>query len=182
MGLDGEPDEKLPLYTYSIYSIDVVAKKLVPTLSVKINIKNLQLVDKLKMIDVSTIGGRVKYYRVLNRLSVDRLSELIGFSVSKIWDFEECRSFCLLEFCQAVADVLKIDLSLICDEYTLFLNSGYIQRISKAREELKISYSKMAVLYGIPPSVLLNWVQAKCVPSRASFEKYIKDNPLFYSF
>jgi transcriptional regulator with XRE-family HTH domain len=157
-----------------------VAKKPVPTLSVKINIKNLQLVDKLNEIDTSTVGGRIKYYRTLNRLSVAKLSELTGFSVSKIWAFEECSNFCPLEFCRAIANALEIDVSLICDEYTLFLNSGYIQKMDKLKEELKLSYSKIAIMYGIPSAALLRWMKGKHIPNRKSFEKHLKNNPLFY--
>lgn len=146
-----------------------------------IHVKNLQIVDKLNVIDTSTVGGRVKYYRIINKVSAKELARLTGYSRDNIWEYEECNNFCPLDFCIAVARVLEIDLELICDEYTLFLNSNYIQRMEEVNKELGISYSKIAEKYGIPSNTFLSWLQTDYVPSRMSFNKYIKDNPLFYA-
>ena len=157
-----------------------MATKIIPTLSVKINIKNLQIADKLDKVDASTVGGRVKYYRTLNKMSVAELSKRTGYSAAKIWEYEEGGNYCTFEFCIAVANALDIDVELLCDEYTLFLNSGYIEKIVEAKDKLNMSYAEIAEKYGISSRALLSWVQGKYVPSRESFEKYIKGNSLFY--
>ena len=53
--------------------------------------------------------------------------------------------------------------------------------MEEVNKELGISYSKIAEKYGIPSNTFLSWLQTDYVPSRMSFNKYIKDNPLFYA-
>lgn len=141
----------------------------------------MQLADKLKQIDTTTVGGRIKYYRMLNKISVPELSALTGVSRDNILQYEECANFCPPSFCAAAAKVFQIDLSVLCDDYIRFLSSDYIAKINREKAQTGLSYYQIAANYNIPPAALVNWVKAKYVPCRTSFQKYIKDNPLFYS-
>lgn len=140
----------------------------------------MQIVDKLNKIDTSKVGGKVKYYRLLNKMSVAELSELTGVSRDNILQYEECANFCPPAFCAAVAKIWGIELELLSDDFIVFINSDYVAKINSEKERTGLSYSKIAEKYGIAPAALLGWVKGKYAPSRASFRKYIKGNPLFY--
>lgn len=122
----------------------------------------------------------MKYYRLLNKISVPELSALTGVSRDNILQYEECANFCPPSFCAAAAKVFQIDISVLCDDYICFLNSDYIAKVNAEKARTGYSYYKIAEIYGIPPAALVNWVKEKYVPCRSSFQKYIKDNPLFY--
>ena len=140
----------------------------------------MQIVDKLNKIDTSKVGGKVKYYRLLNKMSVAELSELTGVSRDNILLYEECANFCPPAFCAEVAKILNIELDLLSDEFIVFLNTDYVAKINTTKRETGLSYAKIAEKYGIPHAALLDWVKGKYMPSRTSFQKYIRGNPLFY--
>lgn len=140
----------------------------------------MQIADKLSRIDTSKVGGKVKYYRLLNKMSVAELSELTGVSRDNILKYEECANFCPPAFCAEVAKIFNIELDVLSDDFIVFLNSDYIAKINNEKGRTGLSYSQIAEKYGIAPAALLGWVKGKYAPSRASFRKYIMGNPLFY--
>ena len=159
--------------------IEFTATSIVPKLSVIIHIKNKQLAAKLDKIDVSKTGGRVKYYRMFNKMSVPELAKLTGVSRDNVLQYEECANFCPLDFCIKVAEVFNVELSLLCDDFLLFMNTDYIGKITAAKETLGVPYFELAKRYHIPHNVLVSWVRGEYAPCRASYDKYIKGNPLF---
>lgn len=168
-----------PVSNVCLAGIEITATKILPKLSVKINIKNKQLVEKLNKIDVSKTGGRVKYYRMFNKMSVPELARLTGVSRDNILQYEECANFCPVDFCVKVAEIFNIELSLLCDDFLLFMTTDYVGKINNAKEKLGISYFELARIYRIPHNILLSWVRGEYTPCRSSYDKYVKGNPLF---
>lgn len=124
--------------------------------------------------DLSTIGGRIKYYRLQSDLLQKDLSQITGIDRGTIIDYENNFVPHTLETCIKIAEGLKIDPFLIFDDYLTFLATDFGSKILSIRKNLKLTQKEFAKLIGVIQSTISSWEQNEKRPSRANFERIKK--------
>lgn len=124
--------------------------------------------------DLSTIGGRIKYYRLQSGLRQKDLSQITGIDRGTIIDYENNFVPHTLEICTRIAEGLKIDHFLIFDDYLTFLASDFASKILSIRKNLKLTQKGFAKLLGVVQSTVSAWEQNEKYPSRVNFKRIKK--------
>lgn len=124
--------------------------------------------------DLSTIGGRIKYYRLQLGLRQKDLSLITEIDRGVIIDYENNFVPHTLETCTRIAEGLKIDPLLILDDYLTFLAADFGSKILSIRKNLKLTQKEFAKLIGVIQSTISSWEKNENCPSRANFERIKK--------
>ena len=124
------------------------------------------------MSDLSTIGGRIKYYRLLNGLRQKDIYEKIKIDKSTYIRHESKSTTSFdLEICRKICDVIGIDPILVYDDYLTFISSDYRTTLRKFRKKHKLTHKKFGALIDMHPKISAIWENGKSEPSRVSHEK-----------
>ena len=130
--------------------------------------------------DLTTIGGKLKYYRLKANLLQKDLAIISGIHVCTIKRFENNQIIPELETCDKLAAALKIHTSLLYDDYLAFISSNYSSKIKSIRNTLNLKQDAFAKILGVSKKTLSCWERSANYPSKASYEtlsKYIKMSP-----
>ncbi len=120
--------------------------------------------------DLTTIGGRIKHYRLLNSLLQRQLSSLAGISSNTLLQYENNQIPHSLETCTKIADALKIDPFLIYDDYLKFIADDFAKTIRLARQSNNLTQGELGQAIGIHKKVIQRWENKRDRPSRKSYE------------
>ena len=123
---------------------------------------------------MSTVGGRIKFYRLTKGLTQIELANIADLNVSTIIRYEDNQVEYALEICNRIAQSLEINPKLIYDDYLNFLASDYQQSIRKTRKKLKLTQKEFANLLGLNLSSVRRWESGRAYPSRENYIKLIK--------
>lgn len=141
---------------------------------------NEQLNLLYEISDLTSIGGKLKYYRLKANLLQEDLATLSGIHVCTIKRFENNQVLPELETCRKLGEAIGINPSLLYDEYLSFIDSDYSTIIKRLRKEFNLTQDTFAQMLGISKKTLSFWERAAAYPSKASYEtlsKYIKMSP-----
>ncbi|HEX3029694.1 MAG TPA: helix-turn-helix transcriptional regulator, partial [Clostridia bacterium] len=120
---------------------------------------------------MSTIGDRIKHYRLMKGLKQKDIYEKIGIDKSTYIRYESKAVAGLeLELCNKICNAIGIEPELVYDEYLSFIASDYGTTIRDFREKHKLTHKKFGTLIGIHPKVTGRWEKGKSKPTRASYE------------
>lgn len=72
-----------------------------------------------------------------------------------------------------IAELFKIDVTALLDEYNLFLYHGQGKQKKKLRKSLKLTQSEFAKNIGIPLGTLKKWEQNRIKINKTSYLKII---------
>ena len=109
----------------------------------------IELVSSLQKIsNHAKPGEKLRYCRLLQNMSHEKLGKIVGFEKVAIMDFE--RGFAELYYEQAVrfAKALDVEPGVLMDDYTRFCMPGYGKRIRKIRKMYCITQQKFAEMIG----------------------------------
>jgi len=121
--------------------------------------------------DLSTIGSRIRYYRLLNNLTQEQLAIKSGLDRATIIRYENNQVDPSIDILNQIAAVLGIIPSIIYDDYLKFINSNYGRAIKKIRMKLKLSQKSLGKLLGVHRKTISKWESEKSYPTRENFMK-----------
>ena len=96
--------------------------------------------------DLSTVGSRIKYYRLLNNLTQDELANKTSLDRITIIGYENNTLEQSLESLNKIANALNIDPSLLYDDYLKFISGDYNKKIKQFRKDLNLTQKRLADL------------------------------------
>lgn len=124
--------------------------------------------------DLSTIGSRIKYYRLLNNLTQEELAAKSGLDRVTIIRYENNQVDHSVDILNQIAAVLGIIPSIIYDDYLKFISSDYGRKIKHMRMRLGISQKHLGNLLGVHRKTISKWESEKSYPTRENFMKLMK--------
>ncbi len=127
--------------------------------------------DKLETL--TTTGEKLRYYRHTHALRQEDVAKLIGIDRGTYIHYEDpAKQIYPPDHLQKLADLYGIPLTMLADEYYVFLNNSPTEYIRHRRDELGISQFAYSKYLGIPLHYVKNWERGSVRVSRASWEKY----------
>ena len=100
-------------------------------------------------------SDNLRYYRQRNNLTTRQLAEQIGVVPATIVMYENGKHPSPHDVAIKLADVLKIEVSLIYDEFSRFLAVPYTEALKSVRTALGLSQKAFAEQMGLGPELLL---------------------------
>ncbi|WP_141131273.1 helix-turn-helix domain-containing protein [Anaerovirgula multivorans] len=128
-------------------------------------------------LDSSTVGGKIKYYRLLNGLLQEDLCFKSGLNRTTIIRYENDQVIHSLEICNKIAEALEIDPFLLYDEYLAFIASDYGLKIRRFRNKNNLTQIDLGQALGVHKKTISRWEKEKIYPTRENyliFKEYIK--------
>ena len=124
---------------------------------------------------MSTVGGRIKYYRLLKGLKQKDIYEKIGIDKSTYIRFEsKANTNHDIEICKRICEILGVETELVYDDYMTFIDADYGTTIKTFRKKHKLTHEKFGELIGMNPKISARWEKGKCVPTRESYKKLME--------
>lgn len=108
-----------------------------------------------------TIGDKLKYYRLRNNLTQDKLAKLVGFSSGAcIKDIESNRRLPGRNISKKLADIFKLDTVYFFDEY---LEDTYnlSNKLKEFRQKNNLTIKSACLKYGFSQSAWSDWENEK---------------------
>lgn len=111
---------------------------------------------------IPTTAEKLRYYRHKNSLLQREVAEYAGIDMSTYIRYENPKnSYCPLDKLQRFADMFKINIIMLLDEYHRFLYNGQGRQIKLIRKQLKMTQQKFSECIGVPIGTLKKWEQEK---------------------
>ena len=124
-----------------------------------------------KTSDLSTVGGRLKYYRRLKGLSQRDVYEKIGIDKSSYIHYEGMKTNLDPEMCKKICEVIGIEPELVYDDYMAFISSDYGTSIKEYREKHGMTQKEFGEILDMHPKISARWERGRSEPSRKSYDK-----------
>lgn len=115
--------------------------------------------------DLTTIGGKIRYYRKNKKMTQQDLALAAGLEVSTIKRLENNKSRPELATCKLLAQALDIMPEMIYDEYLQFITSDYAHYIKSYRKQHNLTQIQLAKLLNIHIKNIMRWEQQISFPS-----------------
>ena len=116
-------------------------------------------------------SDNLRYYRRRNNLTTRQLAEQIGVVPATIVMYENGKHPIPYDVAIKLADVLKIEVSLLYDEFSRFLAAPYTEALKSVRTALGLSQKAFAERIGIVPSYYYKIEEGNRRPSRKVYQK-----------
>lgn len=121
---------------------------------------------------MSTVGGRIKYYRKLNNLRQKDIYEKIGIDKATYIRYEsDTDTNNNLDICNKICAAIGIDPKIVYDDYMSFIALDYSKTIKDFRKKYKLNHKQFGELIDMHPKISSRWERRICEPSRSSYEK-----------
>jgi len=121
---------------------------------------------------MTTVSGRIKYYRLLNGLKQKDICEKIGIDKSTYIHYESKSTTSFdIGMCKKICEAIDVDPALVYDEYMTFIASDYGTTIRTFRKNYKITHEKFGALIDMHPKISARWEKGRSEPSRVSYKK-----------
>jgi transcriptional regulator with XRE-family HTH domain len=121
--------------------------------------------------DFTTVGGRIRYHRLKQGLTMDKLAKMAGLSKSLLIRYENNRVPQTLGACNAIATMLQTEPNLIYDDYLRFIASDYSEIIRQARVKEGLSQLALGCILSITKKTVGRWERGCLTPNRSSYLK-----------
>jgi DNA-binding XRE family transcriptional regulator len=119
--------------------------------------------------DLSTVGGRIQYYRLLNGLYQEDVANRSGIDRTTIIRYENNQLVPSLELCNQIAATIGIDPYLIYDEYLTFIASNFGNKIELARKKYSLTQKQFGHSIGVHRKSIVRWEKQRAYPSRENY-------------
>lgn len=127
---------------------------------------------------LDSIGGRIRYYRLINNYSQEDLAQLVNLDYCTINRYENNQTvFFDLEVVNIIASALNINPYLLYDNYLSFIASDYGSTIKSIRKKFKLTQKEFAKMIGVHRKTVGRWEKRINTPLPRQYfllEKYIK--------
>ena len=121
---------------------------------------------------LETVSDKLKWYRINSGLLQRDVARAIGVDRTTYSRYEEniLESYPLDKLSKA-AELFKIDVSLLLDDYNTFIYNGQGKQIKGLRMSMKLTQSQFAKYIKTPLGTLKKWEQNKVSIQKKTFEK-----------
>ena len=116
-------------------------------------------------------SDNLRYYRQRNNLTTRQLAEQIGVVPATIVMYENGKHPIPYDVAIKLADVLKIEVSLLYDEFSRFLAVPYTEALKSVRMALGLSQKAFAEQIEVIPSYYYKLEEGNRRPSRKVYQK-----------
>lgn len=131
---------------------------------------------------MSTVGGRIKHYRLMKGLKQKDIYEKIGIDKSTYIHYENTDTTSFeLELCNKICKAIGVEPALVYDDYLAFIASDYGTTIRDFRKKHKMTHEKFGALIDMHPKVSARWEKGRSKPTRVSYKK-IKELFVRYNY
>ena len=125
--------------------------------------------------DLKTVADKLRYYRLLKNLKQSDVAEYIGLDRSIYSGYETAsRDYYKPEIMDKIAELFEVDVSLLLDDYAMFIYNGQGAYIKTLRTKQKISQSTLAEMMGVELFKVKQWEQNKRRMFKSTWEKITK--------
>lgn len=126
--------------------------------------------------DLSTIGSRIKYYRLINNLTQEELANESGLDRATIIRYENDLVDHYIGIIDTISVALKIKSSIIYDDYLNFISGDCGSKIRNLRINLGLTQKQLGELLGTHKKTISRWETEKSFPTRENYAKIIEIN------
>ena len=116
-------------------------------------------------------SDNLRYYRRRNNLTTRQLAEQIGVVPATIVMYENGKHPIPYDVAIQLADVLKIEVSLLYDDFSRFLAVPYTEALKSVRTALGLSQKVFAEQMGLVPSYYYKLEEGSRRPSRKVYQQ-----------
>lgn len=120
--------------------------------------------------DLSTIGSRIKYYRILNNFTQEELADKSGLDRTTIIRYENNLVEHSIDIIDRISIALKIKPSIIYDDYLSFISGDYSSKIRNLRMGLGLSQKELGKILNVHRKTISRWEREETIPSRQNYE------------
>ena len=124
---------------------------------------------------LNTTTDKLRWYRLENRYLQAEIAEIINIYRSTYIHYEEpsCK-FYELNKLQLLADLYKVDIECLLDDYILFLYRGQGKQLKAMRKELGKTQQEFGKLINTSLGTVKQWESERCVMLHTSFIRIIQ--------
>lgn len=127
--------------------------------------------------ELKSVSDKLKWYRCKNGISQSEVADVIGVDRTTYSRYERnILNAYPIDKLSMIAELFKIDVTALLDEYNLFLYHGQGKQIKKLRKSLELTQSEFAKNIGIPLGTLKKWEQNRIKINKTSYLKIINMN------
>lgn len=119
--------------------------------------------------DLSTIGSRIKYYRLINNLTQEELATKSDLDRTTIIRYENDLVEHSIDILDKIAAVLKIIPSIIYDDYLQFISGNYGSKIRNLRMNLGLNQKELGKILNVHKKTISRWENEENIPSRQNY-------------
>ena len=116
-------------------------------------------------------SDNLKYYRQRKQMTTRQLAEKLDIVPSTVAMYENGKHPIPYDVAIKLADVLKIEVSLIYDEFSRFLAAPYTEVLKSVRTALGLSQKAFAEQMGLVPSYYYKLEEGSRRPSRKVYQQ-----------
>ena len=116
-------------------------------------------------------SDNLKYYRQRKQMTTRQLAEKLDIVLSTVVMYENGKHPIPYDVAIKLADVLKIEVSLIYDEFSRFLAAPYTEALKSVRTALGLSQKAFAEQMGLVPSYYYKLEEGSRRPSRKVYQQ-----------
>ena len=124
--------------------------------------------------DLSTIGSRIKYYRLLNNFTQEELADKSGLDRTTIIRYENDLVNHSIDIVDKICKVFEIEPFTIYDDYLKFISDDYGSKIRNLRMDLGLSQKELGKMLGIHRKTVLKWENKNVFLSRKNYIRLIE--------
>ncbi len=120
-----------------------------------------------------TIGQRLRYYRQLKGYSTRQLADMVSVVPATITLYENDKHPIKYKTAVSIAEVLKIDRTLLLDDYTTFVDYPCNELLQELRKFFNLNQSEIAAKIGVAQSNYSAWERATRTPRRQEYKNIL---------
>ena len=121
--------------------------------------------------NAATPGEIIRYHRVLKGLSTRELAEKVGIVPATLILYENDKHPVKHKTAVAIAVVLEIDHIALLDEYGLFVDYPFNEKLQEMRKSLSLNQSEMAEKIGVSQTCYSSWERAARTPRKSEYKR-----------
>ena len=117
-------------------------------------------------------ADKLRWYRLKNGYTRKEIAEITGIYRSTYVHYENSEQKLYdINYLQMIADIYKIDITCLLDDYMMFMYKGQGVQIKALRKSLGLTQDKLADLFGTPKSNIKHCEQERCFMQYDNFVK-----------
>lgn len=124
-----------------------------------------------------TPAAMLRYYRVRKGLTTRQLAESVGIVPATLLMYENEKFPIPPQTATNLANILKIEPSLLFDEFARFIVAPYSERLQSIRKTYGVSQKSFATNAGINFCIYAKWECGTRSPSRKMYQQMIETYP-----
>ena len=122
-------------------------------------------------------ADKLRWYRLAYGYLQKEIADLTGIYRSTYIHYENTEQKLYdINYLQKIADIYKIDITYLLDDYMMFMYKGQGRQIKALRKSLGLTQDQLADLFGTPKSNVKHWEQERCF---MQYENFIKIKAFF---